>query len=553
MPGFPDDLNEHEEALIDAVSRGEAWNGMPSPPTPDQLADPAFVKTMPEIRAAVIRALCLGARNGSTAIDPYGIRIFGARITEALDLSFARIPFQLQLQRCHFARIINIEGSHLPHLKLSGSRFEAGLIANGARIEGSLFFTDICNARGTIQLLDAKIGGSVSFNRARLISKNGITIHGDRMKIGGNLFFRRNFRTEGEIKLVNANIGGNAEFESAQLINPGKNALSADGIKITGNLFYSEGFSIEGHAVFTAARIENLFQWYPKSWDGKLNLSHAHAGQWRDDWTESGWESSGNPSIDLKTFHYDALAHDNIDKNDAELRIEWIRRSLGDDFAPGPYETLAKALRAGGDDVGANQVGYAKAVDRAKHRCKHLEEKWDPLPRWLWKIVDRSFDLTVGYGYKPLRGVAWLAVFLILGWAVFMGNGPLPPNGTGLGIIKPSEPVIFGTVLKRQQRPSRTGPPEPLAADATPTSHYIDYTLPPEYTPFSPFWYSLDTLIPLVDLGQEGAWSPSPIDDRFWKDPGGWIVLIYLYIHILAGWVLSTLTVVALTGVIKKD
>jgi len=30
-------------------------------------------------------------------------------------------------------------------------------------------------------------------------------------------------------------------------------------------------------------------------------------------------------------------------------------------------------------------------------------------------------------------------------------------------------------------------------------------------------------------------------------------VLTYLYLHIIMGWVLSTLTVVALTGLIKRD
>ncbi len=71
--------------------------------------------------------------------------------------------------------------------------------------------------------------------------------------------------------------------------------------------------------------------------------------------------------------------------------------------------------------------------------------------------------------------------------------------------------------------------------------------------PFNAFWCSLDTLIPLIDLGQESAWSPSPVEARFRDDPHGWLVQGYLYVHILAGWLLTTLTVVAMTGLIKKE
>jgi hypothetical protein len=93
---------------------------------------------------------------------------------------------------------------------------------------------------------------------------------------------------------------------------------------------------------------------------------------------------------------------------------------------------------------------------------------------------------------------------------------------------------------------------KPINPTAQQTSHAIDYKLPIEYPPFSPFWYSLDTLLPLVDLGQGTAWSPSPINGVR-DDFPGWFVLAYLYIHIIAGWVLTSLTVVALTGIIKKD
>lgn len=170
-------------------------------------------------------------------------------------------------------------------------------------------------------------------------------------------------------------------------------------------------------------------------------------------------------------------------------------------------------------------------------------------------------DLTTGYGYRPWRGLRWLLRFFALGWLVFWFAGPVTYGGAG--IMKPAIPIAYVQSLTRCQ-PGEFAKEEapslskdracnaPIAATAPLTSHAIDYALPLEYPPFRAFWYSLDTLIPLVDLGQGMAWSPSPIDgpeNDFW----GWAVLVYLYFHIIAGWVLASLTVVAMTGIFKKS
>ncbi len=60
MPPVPDDLPDTDKALVAAVRSGEPWPSDPKRPTPDELADPEYVKGMPAIRGTTIRALCIG-------------------------------------------------------------------------------------------------------------------------------------------------------------------------------------------------------------------------------------------------------------------------------------------------------------------------------------------------------------------------------------------------------------------------------------------------------------------------------------------------------------
>jgi hypothetical protein len=356
-----------------------------------------------------------------------------------------------------------------------------------------------------------------------------------------------------QIRLLSADIGGDIYFNDANIENKNGKILSADGVKIAGSIFCRKEFYIIGDANFTAATIEKWFDWKPVKWHGILNLSHASAGQWIDNWQGDGWKHKGAAidgasKLNINTFSYSAFGGDHTDPN-AQSRVAWIRKSQeGKQFVPGPYETLAKVLRAAGDEDGANEVGYAKCQDRAKSRKGELRHF----------ISDSILSALVGHGYKPWRGLYWLAAFFVFGFYVFSYSAPLDDNIAASGIIKPAIPTIFKekiSICKVNTKYYNDDCPENEIIDINKKlkTHGVYYSTPNEYTPFSPFWYSLDTLIPLVDLGQEGAWSPSPIEGSPLEDPWGWAVLIYLYIHIIMGWVLTTLTVVALTGVIKKD
>lgn len=516
MPKMPTDLPENDRALVVAAKAGLEWSPTSGKkkPTLQELADKDFVSQMHVLQANTIRALYLGLWD-DVVVDPKGVRVTGARIDGRLNLSFGKGRGALSLQHCHFAEPVEVNEARLPALWLDVSHLAKGLYGDGVRIEGDLSCADGFRSGGVVRLLGAHIEGNLDFVCARLDSRDGEALRADDMVVTGGLYCR------GE--------GG-------------------------------QGFHIMGAANLPGARIGGLMDWRPEQWTGRLNLSHAVVGQWRDAWGASAKAETGQSSIKLDHFAYGAFFSGTGMKVDSDTRIKWVEAAQGDNFTPGPYQTLARVLRAAGDDRGAAAVGLAKEKARTRHSiatCRadasHAQTPTWKRPllwgraAWMW-FLSWLFNLFVGYGYYPRRGVGWLAGMLAAGWLVFWLGGPTPYGGPGH--IKPADPVFIA-----QNHITKPGEYETSAQEekVLERGHRFGYTLPVEYTPFSAFWYSFDTLVPLIDLGQEKAWSPSPLAPSFTKDPIGWLLLFYLYFHIIMGWVLTTLTVVAMTGLIKRD
>ncbi|SDD92335.1 hypothetical protein [Rhodospira trueperi] len=506
------------------------------------------------------------------------------------------------------------------YLDFTGAKLDGGndpvLAADGASISGAFYCRDRFSATGAVSFRNAEVGGDLSFSNANISAHQGSAVIGIRARILGDvnceelaaigeldllgiaiegdlnlegarldgkdryalriemakvknrLLCRNNFQARGAISLSDSEIGAYASFTDSTLRTNGREGIHRDSIhanrcNFMSNVFARGSFDIAGNASLVGVRVSAVFDWRPNNWEGRLNLAHAHVGQWYDNWTGSDWGCDGGPSINLTDFRYDGFL-DETERTDAPSRIRWIQAALGDDFKPGPYEVLAQVLRRSGDDRGARDVLREKARHRVRHLAREDEARGKSrssrlerlraglLPANLRRLWGTILDLSTGHGYRPWRGVIGLLGFLALGGVVFSANAPTPAGGPG--ILKPAVPVTIMQGLARATEDTAGGrtalPPEKWDKADT---HAIHYVLPPEYTPFNAFWYSLDTLIPLISLGQERAWHPSPIGETWAEDPRGWAVLIYLYAHILMGWFLSTLTVVALTGLIKRD
>jgi len=79
-----------------------------------------------------------------------------------------------------------------------------------------------------------------------------------------------------------------------------------------------------------------------------------------------------------------------------------------------------------------------------------------------------------------------------------------------------------------------------------------------DYPDYNALVYSVDSFIPLVDLRVAACYLPNAnrgpdlIPTRLLNVPAGSLLRIYLWFHIAAGWVLTTLLVVGLTGLVRR-
>jgi|ERR1044071_3022757 hypothetical protein len=64
---------------------------------------------------------------------------------------------------------------------------------------------------------------------------------------------------------------------------------------------------------------------------------------------------------------------------------------------------------------------------------------------------------------------------------------------------------------------------------------------------FNPFIYSSELFVPLVNLHQKAYWLPKATGTY-----GAWFQA-YFWLHIILGWVSTSLLVAALTGLVRKE
>ena len=78
------------------------------------------------------------------------------------------------------------------------------------------------------------------------------------------------------------------------------------------------------------------------------------------------------------------------------------------------------------------------------------------------------------------------------------------------------------------------------------------------YSKFNAFMYSLESFTPLLRLDQSSNWAPNANRGRrlhigkFNLLTTGSLLRIYLWLHIIAGWVLTSLWVGGITGLVKS-
>ncbi len=519
-----------ERLLADCVLSGE-------------IADVSDFKDDAEkvVRAAFLRDLCLNAENRD--IDPHGIWLKGAKVTGALEMGGATLDRALSFVGCIFtdrpvfsdakgkllgffkctlpgiaADRLSLEGSlslqgatvtgemRLPGAKIgaqvdcSGASLSnengRAFFADGLEVMGDLFFPGV-TVTGEIRLLGAKVGEQIACFGAIFGNGNGVAFHADHLEVGGSLVFQ-NAKVTGEVRLVGAKVGGQVNCVEAVFTNKGGDALSADNLEVQASFFFTD---------LMAPVI------------GKMSLIHASVETLYAD--GSGWPEEGN--LNLDGFRYRTLG---IYQPWAIL-LGWIERQPPEQFTPQPYEQAIKVYREAGHLADAREMGIAKEDAYRKQGGLGWKHR-----AWLWFV-----KWTIAYGYKPWRAGVWIFFAVMFAWMVFN-------SAYHQGYMRPAKERVF--VHQCFNGPAKTGQ----------CSAWIERKLdwraeplrvPQDYPAFNGLMYSLDTFFPFVDFHQEAYWLPFA-GNRF-----GWFFRLWLWVHIIAGWVLSTMAVAGLTGLIKKD
>lgn len=207
---------------------------------------------------------------------------------------------------------------------------------------------------------------------------------------------------------------------------------------------------------------------------------------------------------------------------DVTKRIEWLGRQPPGVFSPQAHEQAAKVYRAAGrtSDARAILIDKEKRLQEARGGAS--------------KVWHGLLGLLIAYGYKPWR-VGWpiggvIAVGWAFAWCAF-DNGHMVPA---------KERIFMHTCYNTRTYPCSDW-------TATPLRDGRVLRLPADYTEFNSFVYAVDTFFPIVDLHQEDNWNPR--SDGFW----GGVYRAWLWLHIALGWFLTTIAVVGLTGIIKKE
>lgn len=412
------------------------------------------------------------------------------------------------------------------------------LTASAAEVKHGIFLRNGFKAEGGVNLVAAKIDGNLNCAGGQFVSNDKVPafdagrvrIEGDFDCEGGQfigndkalalnanggevkyaIFLRNGFKAEGGVDLVAAKIGGDLDCGGGQFISNGKtSALNASEANIEGVAIFNAGFAAKGNVDFVAANANVGLVWSDVRSPEKaiLDLRLSKIGKLLND--RNSWLNQGCLRID--GFVYDQI-HAKSPPT-AEFQLGWVRLQPQDRFLPQPFEQLAAVLRKMGLEEEARKVMIAKNQEHAQYVQGQ--------PEWLWYGL---FGHLIGYGYTPWRAFFISLIVILIGWAAFR-------RGYCRGLITPTGGTEYMV---------ENGEAQPVSKD---------------YPKFNALVYSLETFVPIVKLGIAEHWEPNGNRDayfveRSWLMTGG-CLRSYLWFHIIAGWVLTTLWVGGITGLVK--
>lgn len=455
------------------------------------------------------------------------------------------------------------------------------LIATRATVDGSVYLSKGFNSQGKVKLLGTIIKGQLNCSKGSFFNKDGDAINACRMQVGESVFLNKGFDAHGKVQLLGASIAGNLKLSDCLLSNKKGAALDIRGLTVRDSIKLLKGFSINGKILFSGCTVKGpliMRDWNPKTLaTASLDLRMAKVQTLMDE--KTAWPHKGN--LHLDGFTYESIAEGS--PISAEERLDWLDRQDDTRFRSQPYEQLAEVLRRYGQEQDARDILYEKnnkLLWFLTHGSLKKRQKWyrktlrsspiQSIAGYYSKMLDtddkttvhdytsdtisgtiriwlsRLLKFSIGFGYRTWWAFLWFAGLVLLGTAVF------------------DSAKLHELMTPAQQYVQTNNIPEHLPrTDEWMQQHQADTSLTTitanDYPDFSPLIYALDTFIPLVDLGQEDYWIPNVHASSFVRicnydlfQVTGRTVRWFMVGYIILGWILTSLIVASLTGLLKK-
>jgi len=519
------ELTRTELRVVQAAARGEvAWGDEKIGQPEDAAIEAAYKKSSNEpanatedvwrnsrsVRAKLIRWLCED-EEARKLVDQHGIDIVGASINGTVDLSYLHISFPVILRKCLIPNGIKMNSAEISDLELVGSWIgedlsgapgqEQALNGEGLTVHGNVLLSNGFRAFRQVDLYGAKIEGQLYCTAGQFSDPGGNAPLRLRLaSIGGEPALDGGFSSDGVVDLVDAKINGDLTLDGAHFSGASENGLRARSLTAHG-LRWTHVSTSTSH-------------------QSDLDLLNAKVDIFQDD--RQSWPAPGHLLID--GFVYGTLRGEAVD---AASRRVWLNLQPLP-LLPQPYKQLAKVFVDNGQDSDATQVLVEKEADM-REQAEVPETVWQKqlldlknlLLAVLRKVVRGTLWLTIDYGYQPLRALWWIAAFVALGTYTFR-------RGYRMGLVIPSDHEAYET-FKDNHNP------------------------PAGYQPFNSFVYSLENFVPLIELHQAGYWLPYPENSQQQNTKrSGRMLRWYLWLHILIGWIFTSILVAGMAGLIRN-
>ncbi len=457
--------------------------------------------------------------NGNLSCDG---GVFQRQKQEALYLDRAVIDGDVFFRNIHTFGVVRMLGVQITgNLECNGATLNGidaeSLYLDGAKIKGSIHLIDSFSAVGPLKLLGIYLGGDLVCSGAELDGKGAAALNFSGAGIAGSVCLNERFVAKGEVSLLAAKIGRSFDCSQSKFVQTTSvHSFSAEGASVAGTWFLVEMLAPLRAATLAGLTVDALV----------------------DD--ERAWGSE----LVLDDFKFGALAGES--PTDANGRIAWLGKQYADhlsskEFKPRPWQQVRNVLHSMGHFEDARQVAIAlEDHRRAIGLIGQTPAGW-PLVRAVPNRVIAMglhwlFGVLIGYGYRPVRLVLWMMAVWLMSAFVFW-------SAALHGVMGPSNPLVFN---------------DPKLS-ACRGNWYLCADLPEEYTGFSPLAYSLDVLLPLVDLEQEKDWAPlvpTP-QEPWWRElTTNWtfkhVTRFVVWTEILFGWVTSLLLVAVFSGLARR-